>query len=162
MKHLKLFESTGYQNRQITVEEWTEDERENIDFDSKEISKIDRYFSDKGIPIQQQGGAHRTLGTFSIITADLKKLLISIQKVEDEWFLVEIVHKKLTRIERYECDQIGGLFEILDKYLSDFPDNPKFQIQIDQKKKSDDLKKEIMKKMKGMSVSELESLLSKI
>ncbi len=50
MKHLKLFESTGYQNRQITVEEWTEDERENIDFDSKEISKIERYFSAKGIP----------------------------------------------------------------------------------------------------------------
>jgi hypothetical protein len=154
MKHLKLFESTGYQNRQITVEEWTEDERENIDFDSKEISKIDRYFSAKGIPT-------RTIRNH-VITADLKKLLISIQKVEDEWFLVEIVHKKLTRIERYECDQIGGLFEILDKYLSDFPDNPKFQIQIEQKKKSDDLKKEIMKKMKGMSVSELESLLSKI
>jgi hypothetical protein len=154
MKHLKLFESTGYQNRQITVDEWTEDERENIDFDLKEISKIDRYFSIKGIPT-------RTIRN-SIITADLKKLLISIQKVEDEWFLVEIVHKKLTRIERYECDQIGGLFEILDKYLSDFPDNPKFQIQIEQKKKSDDLKKEIMKKMKGMSVSELESLLSKI
>lgn len=160
MKHLKLFESTGYQNRQITVEEWTEDERENIDFDSKEISKIDRYFSAKGIPTRTIRN-HATTG-LGLIKADLKKLLISIQKVEDEWFLVEIVHKKLTRIERYECDQIGGLFEILDKYLSDFPDNPKFQIQIDQKKKSDDLKKEIMKKMKGMSVSELESLLSKI
>ena len=121
MKHLKLFESFHSSRKinpgeivtilhdnylKLLPEDFTKISSKIKDRYSKWNFKNDYSFISEGLP----DGLIYNYGDWEYI---------SIRFLRDEWFLVEIRNKR--KISAWECDQLEGLYELLDEIYSKYP-----------------------------------------
>lgn len=163
MRHIRKFESPILERKyEYDTIEITDDDEWNgayntIEFTPIEIESIRTYFSKKGIKLNEGK---------SYLTAYPRRFAFFIYKPnEDEWYDLEVQYyankgDDFMSIKHYRCDQLGGLFEVLDEYLKDFKDNPEYASQLKEKIKRDKLRKEINSKIKTLTNDELEKLKS--
>jgi len=162
MKHLKLFvESLEYDNREISEEEWESSYNELVPFTDEEKEKISRFIGMKG-----SKSTFKNNYCYSRINKGRgKHTIFFIYAHHDEWFVVEVHDVDPPNndvIKHYLCDQLGGLFEIMNQYISDVDDKPEFASKQMEKKRRSNLLKEINKKMRIMTVAELEEMKKKM
>jgi hypothetical protein len=168
MKHLKLFESgLEYDNQKLSNEEYEkyfyEPKSESLDdFSTNEREQIRNFFASKSIPLHKwTSDRFPYVGNETYISVNhfYKQLIWAlIHKLKDEWFLLNF-HTIKGNIY-YKCDQLEGLLELLEDLLNWIPTtDPKRLIdKEDNKKKLDQLRKEVFKKIRILSYDELNRL----
>ena len=124
MKYIKLFENI---NNGYTREEWGLDRIKVINFDRKEISKLESMFDTEVIVWDISGRKrvtylHVTIPAGSVIAGisrphvvDLSDHELNIFKSRDEWYYVK---GRGNRYCEYKCDQLDGLINFLNDVKS--------------------------------------------
>ena len=145
MKFIRIFEK--YKSESISDEEYEKYFETKIPMTDQEISDIKGFFEPYLIKYpkdsftssffqnykedKKKPGKERP--NYNYISVEIPRLDLHIFKITDEWFIVNCEFRT-TKNGGWEeasgkCDELGGLFEFLEKTLISFPKwNPKLEV----------------------------------
>jgi hypothetical protein len=131
MKYLKqwsIFENMGYENQEISRDDYNDLINNRVIFQPNQISEINKCLSKWNITLKKRS-SERGIYNLDINYNGGKdyQLDITIVPIEDEWFLLNVrEYKDLTdwdlsgiEIPYYKCDQLGGLLQFIEMKMKD-------------------------------------------
>lgn len=168
LKSYKIFESLGYDNSEITNNDYNNllQNIETLDFSDREFNTIRRFFAQYNTKIEKVSQNKRMtdvdgeikIGKDWIIIVNHRKQYFAIHKLEDEWYTV--YSNTASKNLYFKCDQMGGLIEVLSQLMSGYKtvDADEYILAQDNRRRIATLKDSLIKKIRTLGLEDLENL----